>query len=74
MLPGSNSSSCTESLMKQLRIDCQQVKISLSTLGKKNSIPNSFLARDLLISDVDAHEDEWISLPTPGNNSSVPQR
>ena len=32
---GSNSSFCTESLMKQLEINSQQVKISLSTLEKK---------------------------------------
>ena len=43
---GSNSSFCTESLMKQLGINGQQVKISLSTLEKKNSITNSFLVRD----------------------------
>ena len=35
---GSNSSFCTESLMKQLRISGQQVKISLSTLEKKKSL------------------------------------
>ena len=59
---GSNSSFCTESLMKQLEINSQQVKISLSTLEKKNSAMESFLVRDLLISDLD--ENEWISLPT----------
>ena len=59
---GSNSSFCTESLMKQLEVNGQQVKISLSTLEKKNSAMESFLVRDLLISDLD--ENEWISLPT----------
>ena len=59
---GSNSSFCTESLMKQLEINSQQAKISLSTLEKKNSAMESFLVRDLLISDLD--ENEWISLPT----------
>ena len=53
---GSNSSFCTESLMKQLGIDGQQVKISLSTLEKKNSITNSFLVRDILVSDLDENE------------------
>ena len=74
---GSNSSFCTESLMKQLGINGQQVIISLSTLEKKNSITNSFLVRDLLVSDLD--ENEWISLPTlytrpetPASSSDIP--
>ena len=67
---GSNSSFCTESLMKQLGINGQQVKISLSTLEKKNSITNSFLVRDLLVSDLD--ENEWISLPTLYTRPEIP--
>lgn len=67
---GSNSSFCTESLMKQLGIIGQQVKISLSTLEKKNSITNSFLVRDLLVSDLD--ENEWISLPTLYTRPEIP--
>ena len=58
---GGNSSFCTESLVKQLGINGHQVKISLSTLEKKNSVTNSFLVRDL-VSDLD--ENEWISLLT----------
>ena len=51
--------------------------MSLSTLEKKNSITNSFLVRDLLVSDLD--ENEWISLPTlytmpeiPVSSSDIP--
>ena len=58
---GGNSSFCTESLVKQLGVNGHQVKISLSTLEKKNSVTNSFLVRDL-VSDLD--ENEWISLLT----------
>lgn len=57
---GSYSSLCTESLMKQLEVNGQQTKISLSTLEKKNSAMKNFLVRDLLIFDLD--ENEWISL------------
>jgi len=74
---GSNSSFCTESLMKQLGINGQQVKMSLSTLEKKNSIMNSFLVRDLLVSDLD--DNEWISLANlytmpeiPVSSSDIP--
>jgi len=58
---GGNSSFCTESLMKQLGVNGHHVKISLSTLEKKNSVTNSFLVRDL-VSDLD--KNEWISLQT----------
>ena len=67
---GNNSSFCPESLMKQLGINGQQVKISLSTLEKKNSITNSFLVRDLPVSDLD--ENEWISLPTLYTRPEIP--
>ena len=66
----SNSSFCTESLMKQLRISGQQVKISLSTLEKKNSIANSFLVRYLLVFDLD--ENEWVSLLTLHTRLEIP--
>ena len=70
---GSNSSFCTESLMKQLGINGQQVKISLSTLEKKNSISNSFLVRDLLlVSDLEENDLEWISLPTLYTRPEIP--
>ena len=67
---GSNSSFSTELLMKQLGINAQQVKISLSTLEKKNSITNSFLVRDLLVSDLD--EIKWNSLLTLYTRPEIP--
>ena len=67
---GSNSSFCTESLMKQLGINGQQGKISMSTLEKKNSIINSFLVRNLLVSDFD--KNEWNSLPTLYTRPEIP--
>lgn len=67
---GSNSSFCTESLMKQLRISGQQVKISLSTLEKKNSIANNFLVGYLLVFDLD--ENEWVSLLTLYTRPEIP--
>ena len=66
----SNSSFCTQSLMKQLEVNGQRVKISLSTLEKKNSAMESFLVRDLLISDLD--ENEWIGLPTLYTRPEIP--
>lgn len=55
--------------MKQLRINGQQVKISLSTLEKKNSITYSFLVHDLLVSNLD--ENEWIP-PNPYTRPEIP--
>lgn len=66
---GGNSSFCTESLVKQLGVNGHQVKISLSTLEKKNSVTNSFLVRDL-VSDLD--ENEWISLLTLYTRPEIP--
>ena len=56
--------------MKQLEVNGQQVKISLSTLEKKNSAMESFLVRDILISDLD--ENKWISLPTLYTRPEIP--
>ena len=67
---GRNFSFCFESLMKQLGINGQKVKISLSALEKKNSITNSLLVRDLLVSDLD--ESKWISLPTLYTRPEIP--
>ena len=58
---GSNSSFCTESLLKQLGVKGQKTKISLSTLERKNRTTDSTLVRDLLVSDLD--ENEYVSLP-----------
>ena len=58
---GSSATFCAESLMKQLGVDGAKVKISLSTLEKKNSPVDSYLIRDLVVSDLD--ENDSVNLP-----------
>ena len=58
---GSSATSCTESLIRKLGVDGTKVKISLSTL-KKNSPVDSYLIRDLVVSDLD--ENHFVHLPT----------
>ena len=58
---GSSASFCPESLTDQLGVKGPKVKISLSTLENKNSVVDSFLISDLIVSDLD--ENEYISLP-----------
>ena len=58
---GSSATFCTESLMKQLGVDGAKVKIFLSTLEKKNSPVDSYLIRDLVVSDLD--ENDFVNLP-----------
>ncbi|XP_068734645.1 uncharacterized protein [Montipora capricornis] len=59
---GSSATFCTESLMRKLGVDGTKVKISLSTLEKKNSPVDSYLIRDLVVSDLD--ENHFVHLPT----------
>ena len=47
--------------MKQLGVDGAKVKISLSTLEKRNSPIDSYLIRDLVVSDLD--ENDFVNLP-----------
>ena len=67
---GSNSSFCTDSLMKQLGVKGQRTKISLSTLERKNSTVVSNLVRDLLVSDLD--ENQYVSLPILYTRPEIP--
>jgi len=67
---GSSSTFCTESLMKQLGIDGLKTKISLTTLEKKGSLVDSFLVRDLVISDLD--ENNFIALPVLYTRTEIP--
>lgn len=67
---GSNSSFCTDSLMKQLGVKGQRTKISLSTLERKNSTVVSNLVRDLVISDL--NENEYVSLPILYTRPKIP--
>ena len=53
---GSSASFCTESLMKKLGVSGPKVKTSLCTLEKRNSPVDSYLVRDLVVSDLD-HND-----------------
>ena len=67
---GSSSTFYTESLMKQLGIDGVKTRIFLSTLEKKGSLVDSFLARDLVISDLD--ENNFIALPVLYTRTEIP--
>ena len=49
---GSSSTFCTKSLIKQLGIDGLKTRIALTTQEKKGSLADSFLAQDLVISDL----------------------
>ena len=72
---GSSATFCTESLMKKLDVDSTNVKISLSTLEKKNSAVD--LIWDLVVSDLD--ENHFVHLPKlyttpeiPGSKNDIP--
>ena len=67
---GSNSSFCTDSLMRQLAVKGQRTKISLSTLERKNSAVFGNLVRDLLVSDLD--ENEYVRLPILYTRPQIP--
>ena len=67
---GSISTFCTESLMKQLGIDGLKTRISLTTLEKKGSLVDSFLVRELVISDLD--ENNFIALPVLYTRTEIP--
>ena len=67
---GSSSRFCTESLVRQLGIDGLKTRISLTTLEKKGSLVDSFLVRDLVISDLD--ENNFITLPVLHTKTEIP--
>ncbi|XP_078371484.1 uncharacterized protein LOC144655144 [Oculina patagonica] len=67
---GSSSSFCTESLMKQLGVSGSRTQISLTTLEKKNSLLDSFVVKDLVISDLD--ENVLIDLPALYTRPEIP--
>ena len=56
--------------MKQLGIDGLKTRISLTTLEKKGSLVDSFLVRDLVISDLD--ENNFIALPVLYTRTEIP--
>ena len=67
---GSSSTFCTESLMKQLGIDGLKTRISLTILERKGSLVDSFLVRDLVMSDLD--ESNFIALPVLYTRTEIP--
>ena len=67
---GSSATFCTESLMRKLGVHGTKVKISLSTLEKKNSPFNSCFIRDLVVSDLD--ENHFVHLPTLYTRPEIP--
>lgn len=58
----STSTFCREALMRNLDINGPKTKIPLTTLEKKDSLIDSFLAQDLKVTDLD--ENYLIELPT----------
>ena len=67
---GNSSTFCTESLMRQLGVDGTRTRISLTTLEKKDSPIDSFVVRDLVISDLD--ENVFIELPALYTRPDIP--
>ena len=67
---GSSSSFCTESLMRQLGVDGTPTRISPTTLEKKDSPVDSFVVKDLVISDLD--ENVFIELPALYTRPEIP--
>ena len=67
---GSSSTFCTESLIRQLGVDGTRTQISLTTLEKKDSPIDSFVVKDLVISDLD--ENVFIELPALYTRPEIP--
>ena len=67
---GSTATFCTASLMKKLDVRGPKVKISLSTLEKKNSLVDSYLLRDITVSDLD--ENDFINLSRLYTRPEIP--
>ena len=56
LVNGSSATFCAESLVRKLGVEETKVKTSLSTLKKKNSRVESYLIRDLVVSDLDEND------------------
>ena len=67
---GSSATFCTESLVRKLGVEGTKVKTSQSTLEKKNSRVESYLIRDLVVSDLD--ENDFVSLPALYTRPEIP--
>ena len=66
---GSNSTFCTEALLKQLGLDGTKTEFSLTTIEKENSITKSSLASLELF---DLEEENLVELPTVFSVKSLP--
>ena len=69
-LHGSSVTFYTESLIRKLEVERTKVKISLSTLEKKNSPVKSYLIRDLVESDLD--DIDFVSLSALYTRLGIP--
>ena len=58
--------------MRKLGVHGTKVKISLSTLEKKNSPVDNYFIRDLVVSDLD--ENHFVHLPTLYTRPEIPVR
>ena len=67
---GSSATFCAESLVRKLGVEVTKVKTSLSTLEKKNSRVESYLIRDLVVSDLE--ENDFFSLPALYTRPEIP--
>ena len=67
---GSSSTFCTESLMRKLGVNGTRAQISLTTLEKKDSLIDSFVVKDLVISDLD--EKVFVELPALYTRPEIP--
>ena len=67
---GSSATICTESLVKKLGVEGTKVKVSRSTLEKKNGRVESYLIRDLVVSGLD--ENDFVSLPALYTRPEIP--
>ena len=56
--------------MRKLGVEETKVKTSLSTLKKKNSRVESYLIRDLVVSDLD--ENDFVSIPALYTRPEIP--
>ena len=66
---GSNSTFCSESLVKKLGIEVESVRLKLTTLGSMEEV-NCALARNLEVSDLD--ENKFITIPTAFTRPVIP--
>ena len=66
---GSNSSFCSESLVKRLKADSKKTKIKLTTINNSNDVESQFV-RGLEVSDLD--ENTTIKLPAVFSRPVIP--